>query len=138
MSLTAAVMLQAALLSATTDYAVAHKSMQETGQPLVVLVAADWCGACQQMKTSVIGQLRQRGALSGVAFSIVDVDAQRQLAGQLMSGGLIPQLVVYHKTSSGWRRHRLVGVQSPDTIEALIHQAISESTAEVVKTVVEK
>jgi hypothetical protein len=67
--------------------------------------------------------------LEKVAFAVVNTDQERKLARQLMSGGAIPQLIVYHKTADGWRRQSLVGAQSPSTIESMINRALEESEA---------
>ena len=49
-SLTLVIAMQATMLAAGAEtYADAHRQTCETGQPLVVMVGADWCPACQQM-----------------------------------------------------------------------------------------
>jgi thioredoxin-like negative regulator of GroEL len=115
-SFTLAALLQVSLLT-TGDhsYAQAHKL-------LVVLIGADWCPACQTMKNSVIPQAQAQGVLSNVAFAEVNTDQEPKLSKQLMRGGMIPQLIVYHKTSDGWQRKELVGAQSIGAIQGLIKQ----------------
>jgi thioredoxin-like negative regulator of GroEL len=122
-SFTLAALLQVSLLT-TGDhsYAQAHKLQEETGRPLVVLIGADWCPACQTMKNSVIPQAQAQGVLSNVAFAEVNTDQEPKLSKQLMRGGMIPQLIVYHKTSDGWQRKELVGAQSIGAIQGLIKQ----------------
>ena len=117
--------LQLSLLSAGANtYADAHKDHSETGRPMVILVGAEWCPACVQMKNSVIPQVARRGVLQKVAYATVNADHQRSLAQKLMKGGSIPQLIMYRKTNSGWKRHMLVGKQSPERIEAFINQGL--------------
>lgn len=106
------VVLQASMASGAQNYAEAYHQAEQTGRPLVVLVGADWCPGCQTMKQSVIPQLQQKGALANVAFAHVNTGVDPTLAGQLMQGNLIPQLVVYRKTATGWKRSQLTGVQS--------------------------
>jgi thiol-disulfide isomerase/thioredoxin len=93
-------------------YADAYHKTASTGQPLVVLIGADWCPGCQTMKNAVIPQLQQKGSLNRVAFAYVNADTERDLAGKLMSGGSIPQLIMYRKTTKGWQRQQLTGAHS--------------------------
>lgn len=110
-------------------YDVAYKAAQETGRPLVVLVGADWCPGCQTMKQSVIPQLQRRGTLSGVAFTAINYDQDERLAGRLMSGQSIPQLIVYVKTDEGWRRSQMTGPKTPEEVEAFITHASNRPIA---------
>lgn len=123
-SLTLNVMLQAAAVTASVhDYATAYRQTAESGRPLVVLIGADWCPGCRQMKNSAIPQVERAGGLEKVAFAFVNTDHEGELAGKLMSGGSIPQLVMYHKTASGWRRQQLTGAQNPGTIQQFLNRA---------------
>jgi thioredoxin-like negative regulator of GroEL len=124
-------MLHVSLLSTgMNSYAEAHKVHSETGQPMVILVGAEWCPACVQMKNSAIPQVARRGLLKKVAFATVNTDQQGSLARKLMKGGSIPQLIMYRKTRSGWSRRLLVGKQSPEQIEAFINQGLEAQQAE--------
>jgi thioredoxin-like negative regulator of GroEL len=108
------------LATAGQSYAEAHRVHVETGRPLVILVGADWCPACVRMKQSVIPQARGQGVLSEVAFVQVDADREPELARKLMRGGLLPQLIVYHKSYPGWQRRELTGAQSVAAIQQLV------------------
>jgi thioredoxin-like negative regulator of GroEL len=132
-SLAAAIILQAAVLSTGQTYAQAHKTTQETGRPLLVMVGADWCPACQQMKSSLIPQLRRRGILKKVSFTIIDTDEQEELADQIMSGGTIPQLIIYTKTDKGWIRRQLTGGQSVGGVEQFIDRAVKSNAASTLR-----
>jgi thioredoxin-like negative regulator of GroEL len=121
MSSIAIALLQASLLaSAGQSYDEAHRVHAETGRPLVILVGADWCPACNTMKQSVIPQAQRQGVLQGVALAVVNTDQQPELARKLMRGGSIPQLIVYHKSGAGWQRRELVGAQSVGAIQQLL------------------
>jgi thioredoxin-like negative regulator of GroEL len=111
------------LTTSANTYDEAYKVTNETGRPLVVLVGADWCPGCQTMKRSVIPQLQQRGTLEGVAFATVNTDQQEKLAGNLMRGASIPQLVMFTKTDKGWVRKQMIGPKSVQEVEAFIGQA---------------
>lgn len=105
---------------AVDTYEAAYKTMQETGKPLVVLIGADWCPACQTMKTSVMPKLESSGKLKDVAFATVNTDHQDRIARGMMKGNLIPQLVIYTKTNDGWKLERLVGGQSVEVVEKFL------------------
>ncbi|HEY2759864.1 MAG TPA: thioredoxin family protein [Pirellulales bacterium] len=110
-------------------YADAYKQTTDGDKPLVVLVGASWCPACQAMKSSVMPTVAAEGGLKDVAFAFVNVDQQSELAGRLMEGGLIPQLVVFQKTADGWSRKRLVGAQSASAVEDFVGTAAKAALA---------
>lgn len=130
LGITAALLLQASIVAADSNsYTVAHRRTVESGEPLVVLVGADWCPACQTMKQSVIPQARQRGLLNGVAFAVVNTDREPTLARQLMRGGSIPQLIMYRKVADGWRRQQLTGAQSIESLGGFLTKATAPADA---------
>ncbi len=130
--LTLNLLLSAAALSAgSQDYATAFRQTSETGKPLVVLIGADWCPGCRQMKYTTIPEVERSGGLSNVAFAYVNTDQDRTLANKLMQGGSIPQLVMYRKTDSGWKRKQLTGAQSTGSVEAFIDAATEEPAAKL-------
>jgi len=110
-------------------YADAYKQTVETGKPLVILVGASWCPACQSMKTSIMPSVAAQGGLDKVAFAYVNTDQQNELAGKLMEGGLIPQLVMFEKTDDGWKQKRLVGAQSVSAVVSFVGSAERSSVA---------
>jgi thioredoxin-like negative regulator of GroEL len=131
-ALTLSLLLQMSAVSAvSTDghhYAKAYETMVSTGQPLVILVGAEWCPACQQMKNSIIPQVKRQGGLENVAFAYVNTDADHNLAGKLMQGGSIPQLIKYSKTADGWKREQLTGVHGADETRSFIGPAQQAAT----------
>lgn len=130
--LTLNILLQAAAVTAGgQDYATAYKEMTETGRPLVVLIGADWCPGCRVMKQAAMPELEKQGGLSNVAYAYVNADHQSKLAGKLMQGTSIPQLILYHKTPSGWQRQQLTGAQSVTDIEAFLQRANESSVPKI-------
>jgi thioredoxin-like negative regulator of GroEL len=115
--------------SAPGTYAAAYQDTQDSGKPLVVLVGASWCPACRSMKTSTMPGVAAQGGLANVAFAYVNTDAQSELAGQLMEGNMIPQLVMYEKTADGWKLTRLVGAQSVDAVQDFLRPAVAQAIA---------
>jgi thioredoxin-like negative regulator of GroEL len=130
--LTLNVLLQtAAFAGASHDYATAFRQTEESGRPLVVLIGADWCPGCRQMKYTTIPELEKKGELRNVALAYVNTDRQGELAGKLMRGSSIPQLVMYRKTEAGWMRKQLTGAQSTSSIESFIAAATDPPTQQV-------
>ena len=62
--------------------------------------------------------------LGRVAYAVVNLDRQNDLGRQLVAGGPIPQFIMYRKTREGWKRRRLVGGQSVETVEAFIKEGL--------------
>ncbi len=130
--LTMNILLQAAAVTAGgQDYATAYKQTSESGRPLVVLVGADWCPGCRQMKQTAIPEVEKRGGLDAVAFAYVNTDQDSSLASKLMKGGSIPQLILYHKTETGWKRQQLTGAHSPADIQSFIQRGIDASVPKI-------
>lgn len=124
-SLTLSAVASLALVAAGGEtYAEAHRQTTQTGQPLVVLVSADWCPACHVMQQTVIPEARRRGLLRKVAFAIVNYDREQDLAVQLTEHGPIPQVVMYRRTAHGWRMWRLIGSQNIEAFERFLHQGL--------------
>ena len=94
--------LQAAMLVTGADtYETAMKTAQENGQPLVVLVGADWCPGCVTMKNSTMPAMARAGQLKNAQYVTINYDQNPTLARQLMRGNSIPQLIVFSKTEKG-------------------------------------
>ncbi|MHB1037791.1 MAG: thioredoxin family protein [Pirellulales bacterium] len=132
-TLTLIAILQASILAApaapTQTYAEAHKVTKETGRPLVVMVGADWCSACQEMKQTVIPELEKEGVFKNVSFAYVNSDQQQKLAGELLEGRSIPQLIMFHKTPEGWKRGRLIGMQPLVAVRTFLRRGIEARAA---------
>jgi thioredoxin-like negative regulator of GroEL len=123
-----AAVVQAALGTGSDDYATAHRVQQQTGRPMVVVVGAEWCPACRDMKRLTLPLLERRGLFRDVCVAEVDADREPGLARKLMSGGTIPQTIVFGRTPAGaWRRTVLVGRQSPETVEAAVRTVMAQA-----------
>jgi len=118
--LTATIQL-AAMSAPADDFDQAYRRSLATGKPLVVLVGAKWCPGCQMMSRKIIPQVAGVGGLADVEFAYVDVDRQADLAGHLLVGKAIPQLIYLQRTRMGWRRQHLTGAHSAKTVSAFIN-----------------
>ena len=112
-------------------YADAHRVNAETGRPMVVLVGAEWCPACQTMEKQVVPKMRERGLLKRIAFALVDLDHDRDLGRSLTSGGPIPQLIFFRRTREGWTQRKVIGGQSLEAVEQLIDEEIAANKVEM-------
>lgn len=128
-----------ALTASDQTYEQAYNTaINDNSRPLVVLVAADWCPACQAMKTSVLPQVQQLGGLNKVAFAVVNVDRENAVAKSLMVGGSIPQLVMYYHTDKGWARKQLTGNQSVSAVQGFVADGVSAARTPIATTVSDK
>ncbi|MCE5269605.1 MAG: thioredoxin family protein [Planctomycetaceae bacterium] len=126
----AALLLSGADAAASETYADAHRAAVATGKPIVVLVSTTWCAPCQTMKRHTLPRVRANGILKRVAFAVVDPDEDSELAEQLTGGGPVPQMVMYHKTSQGWVRQKLIGGQTEEAVEQFINEGLASDEAE--------
>ena len=99
-----------------------HKAEQEE-KVLLVVVGAEWCVACEKLKTGTLEPMKKAGKLDSVVMAQVDKDQQPELAKAVMSGNTLPQLVAFRQTPDGWKRFSLNGLQSEGRVEELIRVA---------------
>lgn len=130
MSSFAAVLIMNVLLGTqdTEQYDVAYAQAQENGKPLVVLVGAEWCPGCVKMKNQVIPVMKSNGSLEKVQFAQVNTDNDPELAEQLMRGQSIPQLIMYTKTDTGWKRSQMTGPKTVSEVETFIQSNSRQPT----------
>jgi thioredoxin-like negative regulator of GroEL len=123
--LTTVLLLQHALIAADANsYHAALREAETKQRPLLVLVGAEWCPGCRTMKNSVLPQLARRGGLSKVSLATVDADKEPEVASQLMSGNIIPQLVAFSKSEDGtWHREQIIGTTNESSVRELIDRA---------------
>jgi thioredoxin-like negative regulator of GroEL len=112
------------------SYQTALREAEAKNRPLMVLVGADWCPGCRTMKQVVLPSLARRGALGGVSIAVVDTDGSSATARQLMRGGAIPQLIVFSRTDSGWKREQLTGAASEASVQSLIARALATQSSQ--------
>ena len=130
-------LLQHVLLAASPiSYQTALRDAQSHERPLLILVGATWCPGCQTMKQAVLPSLERKGAMRDVTYTTVDADSDRDVAGQLMRGSAIPQLIVFAKTRDGkWHREQITGEATAAQVKSLIERAVaaqkSRATQEV-------
>lgn len=110
----------AALPIESHEFDQAYQQSLGKGQPLVVLVGADWCPGCRVMSQRVLPQVARDGGFDDVAFAYVNFDRQRQLASTLVRGRAIPQMIRLQKTSKGWEKQYLTGVHPPEKVAEFI------------------
>jgi thioredoxin-like negative regulator of GroEL len=110
---------------AVETYTEAHRVTAETGKPLVVMVGADWCGPCQNMRRAILPRVREHGLFRKVAFAHVNLDREKDIANEITGGGPVPQLVMFRKTKDGWQRRKLIGGHSVEEVEKFINEGLA-------------
>jgi thioredoxin-like negative regulator of GroEL len=111
---------------ATQTYATAYEKSVSEKKPLVVVVSAQWCPACNVLKDTTIKTLEQTGDLDAVSVVVIDRDADPELAQQLMAGEkMVPQIIVFSQNNTGrWKRSKLTGFQPTQPVRSLIRSAM--------------
>ncbi len=109
------------------DYTLAYKKSVNEHKPLMVVVGAEWCPACNVLKDTTIKSMEANGELDNVSVALVDKDQQPALAAQLTKGEqLIPQIIMFSQDEQGkWQRRKLTGYQPKQPIRSLIRRAVS-------------
>jgi thiol-disulfide isomerase/thioredoxin len=107
-------------------YATAYYQAQQSNRPLVVVVGAKWCPACQRLEKDGIPGLQQAGILKKAVLALVDYDEEPKLAQKLTEGGPIPQLFVFHPTENGFRGQKMVGYPSRQAVINFVSAALKK------------
>lgn len=128
-------LLLAAVLASVTsepgnnhDYKTAYKESVANQKPLMVVVGAEWCTACNVLKDTTIRPMVQTGELDEVNVAVVDRDAEPELCEQLCKGDkMLPQIIVFTKNAEGkWERQKLMGYQPKQPVRSLVRRAIAK------------
>jgi thioredoxin-like negative regulator of GroEL len=128
--LAVSVVLQTAIMaSGAQPYSQAYEELVKDGKPMLVVVGAEWCPACQVMKNGTLAQMERQGKLKEVSYVALDSDRNPSLAGQIGGGNMIPQVVLYEKTDNGFRRRQLTGAQNEGVLQSLISSAVERRAA---------
>ena len=110
------------------NYAEAYRNSVSQQKPLLVVVGAPWCPACNTLKESTILPMAETGELDGVSLAIINKDEDPELAKELTDGEqMIPQIILYTPDQGRWKRQRLTGFQSKQPIRNLIRRALGSS-----------
>ena len=113
-------MVSAALAANKAPFdAAAFEAATYSGRPVVLQVAATWCGPCQQMKRTV-SELLEKPEFKGVTVFEADYDANK---------ADLKKVNAYHVTTLVLYRdkhevQRMVGETRPEAIEPLLRKAM--------------
>ena len=111
------------------SYAKAYTESVAKKKPLLVVVGAPWCPACQVLKESTLKPMAKTGELDDVSFVVVNRDENPALAAKLTQGEkTIPQIILYTRGENGWQRRKLRGFQSKQPIRSLIQKALVQTS----------
>ena len=113
------------------QYKNALKAHKKSGNPLVVVCGADWCGPCRTYKATTLTEIATRikaGKLK-MHLAIVDVDKQPKLKNEIFGDDKfgVPYTVIYRsKSGGGYRRSFFYG---PASVDFVIKNAFDKSDA---------
>jgi thioredoxin-like negative regulator of GroEL len=107
------------------NYADAYEQSVRQQKPLMVVVGAPWCPACNVLKETTIRSMAQTGELDSVSLAVINRDDDPALAKQLTEGEkMLPQIIVYTQDKGTWKRRRLLGYQPKQPVRSLIRKAL--------------
>lgn len=107
-------------------YADAFKKAKIGDKPLLVLVTADWCAPCRQLKESTLPTLFQRDTFRNFHFAMMDYDKEPEIAAELIGDRGLPQLIMFEKSNGKWLRRTIngnKGIHSVYTVESFVAKA---------------
>lgn len=112
--------------SLTKSYADAYTESVQEHKPLMVVVGAPWCPACNVLKQSTIAPMAKTGELTNVSVAVINKDNDPELVEELTEGNkMLPQIIMFSQDSRGkWHRSKLLGFQPKQPVRSLIRRAI--------------
>jgi thioredoxin 1 len=99
--------------------AAAFKAARDSGKPVVLQVAATWCGPCQRMKRTV-SELVERPDFKDVMIFEADYDANKEDLQQLNSYHVTTLVLYRNKTEV----QRIVVETQAEVIEPFLRKAL--------------
>ena len=106
------------------DYDSAYKEAVSGNKPLMVVVGAEWCPACNVLKNTTINPMVRTGELDQLSVALVDKDKNPELVKQLTKGEkMLPQIIVFTPIKTGWTRRKLMGYQPKQPVRNLVRIA---------------
>ena len=97
----------------------AFKAARDSGKPVVLQIAATWCGPCQVMKRTV-SELVEKPEFKTVTIFEADYDANKEDL-QKLNAYKVTTLVLYRNKKEV---ERTVGETRPEMIEPLLRKAM--------------
>ena len=97
----------------------AFKAARDSGKPVVLQIAATWCGPCQVMKRTV-SELVEKPEFENVTIFEADYDANKEDL-QKLNAYKVTTLVLYRNKKEV---ERTVGETRPEMIEPLLRKAM--------------
>ena len=129
------VALQLCLVSWNSQgYDKAYHQSLDTGKPLLVLVGADWCGACQVMKKRVMPQLDKEGILRDIHCTELNLADDEDLARRISKVNTIPCLILFTKSGGKWQKSELIGMHNQKSVKAFLDKHATPAVATNVVT----
>jgi len=112
--------------AATMTYAQALSKAKAGDKPLLILVTAEWCPPCRQMKAATLPTLMQRKSFQNFHFTMMDYDKSPKIADQLIGNRGLPQMIMFEKSGGKWLRRYITGndgIHSVQRVESFVAQA---------------
>ena len=99
--------------------AAAFKAARDSGKPVVLEIAATWCGRCQKMKR-IVSELVEKPDFKDVTIFEADFDANKEEL-QKIKAHHVTTLIVYRDKNEV---QRTIGATEAEVIEPLLRKAL--------------
>lgn len=107
------------------NYNEAYKESLKEQKPLMVVIGAPWCHACNVLKETTIRPLADSGELDHVSLAVINPDEDPELVEKLTEGDqILPQIIVYSHDNGRWKRQKLLGYQPKQPVRNLVRKAL--------------
>lgn len=113
------------------SYEEALQQAQKDNKPIMIVVGAKWCAACEMMKRETIEPMKADGKLNDVIVTYLDKDQRPELAQQIMKGETLPQIVMFSKEKDQWRRIAVTGLQNKERMQELLGRVAKAAPEQV-------
>ena len=108
----------------SVSYRSAYYDSALGNKPMLVVIGASWCGACNDEKNIISPAVAKEGKLTDVNVVLLDIDIpdEAELARQFMSGSSIPQTILFKNERGKWIRRAHSGKVNRSVILDLIRK----------------
>jgi thioredoxin-like negative regulator of GroEL len=126
-----AALLQLTVAVSDSPYQEAVKRSMASGKPVLILVGAEWCHYCKIVERDVLPVLKKRGIMDQVEYVYLDYDRDRRLVAATLRGEIVPEMVMFRKTESGWKRGDISGAYKIEDVEPFVTGFLKEAEKEI-------
>lgn len=104
---------------ATINYETAFNEHQETGKPFIVIITADWCPPCQDLKTNIFPRIFKKIKKNKFCYAEVNWDEEPAQVKLLTKSTTVPQVIIFYKLGKVSKRVDFIGLKEKEVYDFL-------------------